>query len=236
MNFDNIISIFHSGKSLPFGEVWWGEPISDYQLAYLNIEKGNFDACDSVMANIPKKYAYRAAELKNHKDFVGFFAIIKDMRKSNKTIHDLSKEQIILLYAMQQTDRNYTAAYARAILSRIDKDFVYHEPILFPDEEAPLKTVKDKPKPKQLKVENALKVYPNPAKEYFIVEYDLTDNLNNAVFEMIDATGRLVKSIQTNKPNDQLLIKTEGMLSGLYYCRLRNNQKQIGNVKITIKN
>ena len=211
------------------------ESISDYQLAYLNIEKGDFDACDSVMANIPVKYAYRGAELENHQDFVDFFAIVKDLHQNDKDIHDINDDQLHQLRAMKKNDRNYTAAYARAILSRIDKDYDYNEPILYPDENAPLKTAKDKPKSQQLKVENVLKVYPNPAKEYFIVEYTLTDNLNNAVFEIIDATGRLVKSIQINKPNDQLLIKTEGILSGLYYCRLLNNQKQIGNIKISIK-
>ncbi len=85
------------------------------------------------------------------------------------------------------------------------------------------------------KCNNLLKVFPNPAKDYFIVEYILTAEINHAVIEIVDAMGRKLQSIALTNRKDQILIKTNALSSGLYNCIMLNNGKVISQTKITIE-
>ena len=130
-------------------------------------------------------------------------------------------------------DKNITSAYARSILSLVDSNYYYHEPIFLPDPENPLKMSKPF---KQLKKEdNQLKVFPNPAKEFFIIDYQINDILMNTRLELIDATGRKVQTIELKTAKGQTMIKTGNLAKGLYHCYLQNNDTTVSQTKITIE-
>ena len=86
-----------------------------------------------------------------------------------------------------------------------------------------------------LKPENLLKVYPNPAKDYFIVEYQLTEEINHAVIEIVDAMGRKLQSIALFNKKDQIMINTNALSSGFYNCILLNNEKIMSQTKISVE-
>ena len=171
--------------------------------------------------------------MQSHKDYSSYFEITKYLRDNNNDYNMLSEEQILKLYQLAEHDRNYTSAYARNILSLVDTNFVYHEPIYLPDENNKLKM--SKPIKLSTKEINQLKVFPNPAKEFFIVDYQISDIMKNTQLELIDAAGRKVQIIELKTTKGQTMIKTENMAKGLYHCYLYNNNAIVMHTKITIE-
>ena len=171
--------------------------------------------------------------MQSHIDFVDYFVIMKYLRDNNNNYEALNSEHINKLYQLAEHDRNYTSAYARFLLKLIDTNFVYQEPIYLPDENNKLKMSKPI---KQLKQENnLLKVFPNPATSYFIVEYSITDAVKGASLEIIDMMNRKVESITIKTAKGQRLIQTKAIAKGIYHCFLLNNGKIISQTKITVE-
>ncbi len=83
--------------------------------------------------------------------------------------------------------------------------------------------------------QESLNVYPNPAQDYFIVEYDITDKLSQAVVEINDITGHKIQDVLLNTNKGQKLINTKQFAKGIYICCLKNNGKNIGQSKVVIK-
>jgi len=78
---------------------------------------------------------------------------------------------------------------------------------------------------KQTESGSILKVFPNPAKDYIIVEYlvdmPVTDQEHhNIKLVMIDGNGKLLRNIELNYSQDQLVIPTENLNSGIYIFNL----------------
>ena len=209
------------------------EPVSYYQLAsyYLNIKEDRM--FQDIMDSIAIKFNYTEEQMLAHQDYADYFEITKYLRDNNNDCGKLSEEQKNKLYHLAENDRNYTSANARFLLKLIDSNYVYQEPIYLPDENNKLKMSRPI---KQLKQENnLLKVFPNPAKEFFIVDYQINDNMKNTRLELIDATGRKVQIIELKTAKGQTMIKTENMAKGLYHCYLYNNNAIVMHTKITIE-
>ena len=121
-----------------------------------------------------------------------------------------------VLYKLALKESNYTNAYARNLLIIADS-MHYNEPIILPHEQ-PQKM--KKPTKKVVLDENVLKVYPNPAQNYFTIEYKLNETAGSAVIEMLDPTGKKLKILPIYDKQNQIVIETKDLLAGIYYIRL----------------
>lgn len=65
-----------------------------------------------------------------------------------------------------------------------------------------------------------MKVYPNPAKEYLIVRYDVAHLGENVTFELLDVTGRPVLSQTLQDGRDEVVLDLRGMKPGSYAYRV----------------
>ncbi|PKP21036.1 MAG: hypothetical protein CVU04_02645 [Bacteroidetes bacterium HGW-Bacteroidetes-20] len=75
-----------------------------------------------------------------------------------------------------------------------------------------------------------LKVYPNPAKQFFVVE--VLDNEVNNTLEMFDAFGKLV--LAESNINSQTKIETSNLGAGIYFVRLTQGS-QVSTSKLVIE-
>ena len=78
-----------------------------------------------------------------------------------------------------------------------------------------------------------IKVQPNPAKDYIIVEYELEQQANVTV-EINDISGILKFSKNTTGKQDQQLVDTRNWKAGIYIVSLKINGKLIESIKFTI--
>jgi hypothetical protein len=64
--------------------------------------------------------------------------------------------------------------------------------------------------------QSELSVYPNPAREYIIVEYKVQEAELPAVVKVMDSKGSVVARLPVNDVEGQMLYETKGINSGLY--------------------
>lgn len=77
----------------------------------------------------------------------------------------------------------------------------------------------------------SLKLYPNPTSTYTVVEFN--DNSLNHDVEVMDITGRVVKTFSNHKYNT-LRIDREELTSGIYFVNVRNANNETGSIKLLI--
>jgi len=129
-------------------------------------------------------------------------------------------------------NNNKANAFARNVLMFYDT-LSYEEPIQYPSF---LKSGSIIPIPAQKPAErNSLTVYPNPAKDYFIVRYELDNSYAEAIVRITDLTGRNIKEFNVTATHDYLIIPTEGINSGMYVVKLILNGNEAGTQKVNIQ-
>ena len=134
------------------------------------------------------------------------------------SIYDMNELHKQTLQNIASRGNNYANAYARNILIVADS-LQYNEPIILPSVQN--KMMHKKPKTTNgNEEETMLKVFPNPAKNYFTVDYKLSKTSGSAVIEIDDLTGKKLRVLQLNDKQNQLIIETKDLQTGIYYIRL----------------
>ena len=136
------------------------------------------------------------------------------------------------LYSIMDNSTANVHALARNLLIAIDT-LTYQEPYIFPDL---LKS--SNAYDEYLKLLNTdrpvyLKIRPNPAHDYIIIDYFLEDN-KKSIIEITDINGISIKTIEIKNETNQLVIDTRKWNSGLYIATLKSNEKLIESVKFSI--
>lgn len=78
-----------------------------------------------------------------------------------------------------------------------------------------------------------VKVYPNPFKDYTTIEIQGA-SYNQIHLELIDVTGRIVKTLQA-QAQQQLILHRENLSPGVYFYRLNANDQQLYTGKIVVQ-
>lgn len=111
-------------------------------------------------------------------------------------------------------------------------DVIYNEPVYFPDyfkavtaDDAGLYPI-DK--------ERVLKIFPNPAGDYCIVEYDLSRFDGKANIVITDFYGRNIFSFNPENKHTQKIISLSGFSAGIYLVNLAENGNRKESVKLIV--
>ena len=151
------------------------------------------------------------------------------------SFEDLNSDDKSLIFSLAETEDGLPNMLAKAIRLQNDTNFYYNEPIVFPDTTLENRSKSTKVKKIVKKADNIMKVYPNPAKDYFIVEYNIIDKFDHATIEITDMLGHKIQEIVLNSSKGQKIINTTTFTKGIYNCCVKNNGKNIGQSNIIIK-
>jgi len=208
---------------------------SKYELATFRLKDGDTTGMDNVLSNIPYNFDLDEEQQVNHQDYVNILNIFKTMKRDTISIFDLDSIGIDTLENIAATCLHYPAAWARAVLEKRANDIEdrYREEI--PDYlgggqrmEAPYRNTPPREDYSQFKI------YPNPAREYFALEY----NVQKLYFELsliiIDITGKKVYSKLLSGQKSQSLISLADFKSGLYMVNLIGDGTIIKSEKLSI--
>ncbi len=87
----------------------------------------------------------------------------------------------------------------------------------------------------QNKTEAGVKIMPNPAKDYIIVNYSISEILTaEACIEIYDALGRMQSRTPISRQSGEELIDCSQMNNGSYLLILKNNGKTINKAKFVV--
>jgi len=137
------------------------------------------------------------------------------------------------LESISASDLGQVSAFARNLLVASGATN-YSEPIFLP--ESGLKSSKrDKYRgAKTCFEENLLKVYPNPAKTHFVVEYHLKEMPEECSIELADIMGKTLVRIPVHLRDDQKVIPVNSLNQGVFIVTLKNKGNTVQQTKISL--
>ena len=195
---------------------------SEYALAFEHLKTGEISLMNDVLNEIPNTYDLPGELQFIHNDYLLYFDLLADLSAQGKSIENAGQGQIDTLLLLAAYDQTNPGIYARNALIQ-SREINYNEPYILPVSNKSV-SVMD-PFEKQTESGSILKVFPNPAKDYIIVEYVIDIPVaereqNNFSLVLLDANGKLLKSFELNYSQDQLVISTENLKSGIYVFNL----------------
>ena len=218
---------------------------SKYELVFYKIANNQIEDALALMNNISNNFVMDENQGEEYADYITLVNIYTSLKQNDKTWKDMNNMQKQALQSLAGKQRNCADIYAVNIL-RLTDSLQYEEPIILPGEGDLIFAIGNHPQQQQQSEQllinsignttTTFNVYPNPAKDFIMVEYSLTEDINNACIEIVDLTGKKIKHIVLSSNQKQLVIDSKGMKNGIYYLYLTNDGAVVKQSKITIIN
>jgi len=190
-----------------------------YQLAFCKLYAGDTLDLPGILNDIPIDFSFNSDQWNTHSLYEELFDILIEIQ-SDSTGIDSTKS--IGLTAIANESNVIPGIYARNLL--INNGLLYYsEPVYLPEY---LKTSKvwDKTPISDSPKTTYLKIFPNPAGTFFIIEYDLRNIQGKAFIKILDLTGREVLDFYLTNLQNQRIVDTRNLSNGTYLVKLIINK------------
>jgi hypothetical protein len=203
-------------------------PAAQYQLSILYLKQVDSLNAFSTLYVIPNDYNLTSSEEFIHALYEDLLEIQWQMKYDTAGIDSL---QIQELFDIADHHRSLPGIYARNILIN-EELLVYKEPIYFPDflKSFPVYENQNKKSPE----ENLLRLFPNPAGTFFIMEYDLREYEGESFVFITDMNGKVMDRFHLYDKQNQQVISTENFPAGMYIVQLLVDLSSVASEKIVI--
>ncbi|HOX77553.1 MAG TPA: T9SS type A sorting domain-containing protein [Bacteroidales bacterium] len=199
-----------------------------YKLVFLYFNNDDSANCLSTLNSIPQLNELSPEQLQDFEDFSSLIEILWTLKQCNCELDSTIAEQLMLLVFRASKP----GALARNTLVA-NGMLTYNEPIYLSDELKSGIVMPDKPF-KGLQSEDRLQIFPNPAKEFIIVSYNLK-NLNGQSSILINSIdGKPCYSLDLNGEINQVVVSLSTFSAGTYVIQLENKGKIIGSSTFVI--
>lgn len=167
-------------------------------------------------------------EAKAHADYMSFRQLMQTWTAEDKNLAALSESDLGLL---EDYTKNATVTAGKAItLLELNGMNTYKEPVYFPSE-MELEDRSIEVYEEEDISTNRLLIYPNPADEYVVIEYALTESSHDISLVVTNTKGQVIYNEQLGYVQDELIIITDKFPTGQYFCTIYNR----GNILKTDK-
>lgn len=194
------------------------------------IERGDFNKADSVLTAIEndKSYSEELPLIDNLGSYITFRSSL-----GNRNLAQLDSTEISYLETLAE-ENGRVAGYAQNILCFF-YDICYEKTFAFGN---PLPKAMSVPTPNNKEeLNNVLynvNVYPNPAKDYTSIQWEIYDELKDARYSVVDLNGReLLNGVLTGNKGEQV-IDTRKLGQGVYIIGVYNNNEMKVNRKLIV--
>ena len=208
-------------------------PESYYDLAAWYCTKEDFNLSGNILNTIPAIFSLNTQQQVIHQHYLAFFEILEQVLRDTTGVMNLDSSQTVSLQNTVSECTGLPGIFARNLLSAAGK-ITYNEPVFIAEDN--LKSTK-REKYRGVKPSAdipRLKVYPNPATDYFIAEYHLDNAEGNYTLTLSDVDGRILSNYPLMKSQDQVIIRTFSLLPGVYLLHLKDHSLIIETLKISI--
>ena len=222
---DSLIALFGSDPRLA----------TKYELVFAKMAKNQSNEAMQLLNSLPQNFVMEESQNEEYNDYVVLAEIYADLKENNKTWQEMSNAQKQALQVLADKQQNRADMYAINIMRTIGI-YSYIEPILQAGSGGGkmLYGIGANTKNQSSSSDIQFKVYPNPAKDYFIIDYFLLEGNTSAIIGINDITGKLVKNINIHDKQNQIVVETKDLQSGIYYISLMTNNSISKTVKIAI--
>lgn len=197
-----------------------------YQLAFEYLANGDLQMAQDTLEAIPDNYELDAAALDEQAQLEDYFDVVVTLAQSGNNIFQMTAAQKSDLYTVYNNSTGGAGALAKNVLLTADT-LTYKEGYILPTEGAKTGKVRRRRANRNFESDK-LKVYPNPARDYVIVEYQLAEDVEKVVVKIIDNNAYIRKTIERLSNQDFIVIDTRGMKTGTYIVHVSANGKLVG--------
>jgi len=196
-------------------------------LHQLNMDD-SLSACNTL-ASIPTIFTLNTEEQDEYQSFSDLFSIISELRYHGYVLDSIQEST---LEDLSQNNNDFIGIYARNILINhgLKK---YNEQIFLPDN-LKSSTTWELPEESGLKNPSVLKVFPNPGKNYFILEYDIREFVGVPTVKITDITGKPFAFIRLSYKQNQMVQATNDWPAGIYLIQLAIDNSIIESCKLSL--
>lgn len=213
-------------------------PETQYMLAFEYSYMGDWNNVNNVLDYVSNNLHLSYAEMKQHEDYVLYFGFLRTLSDQGRNIYQLSTVDITGIQQLVAGASEPIKTYAQNILEG-NGLLKYYEPILLP-ENLKSKPEKNSIKTRPFSVNDRLRVFPNPARQYVIVEYNLSQELSGKqdqiLFLVSTSDGKIIENKVLSKTQDQLLVNTTNYSPGIYLFSIQLAGKILNTRKVTVTN
>ena len=213
--YDSVVALLSNEESLN----------ARYDLVSILWQNGEFYQGEQVLDSIPLQFELSEAEAANHACFESLFDIMEQINTDSLMLQSIDSAQVAMLDELYQNNFDLPGTYARNLLQMTD-NLQYSEPILDPDPGLKMTKIYSHRGSRLNGEPFFLKLYPNPAHHYFVVEYSIGSNENQSseVYVSIsDMKGNTVSMIHKDKPSDSFIIPIGNIPTGSYTVSLKTD-------------
>jgi hypothetical protein len=203
-----------------------------YQLAATYLAHKDYINMQNVLSDIPGNFSLSPQENAAYQNYLTTFAIAREIKQNNKHMGDLSQSQISSLQSIiSQAGADHSMALALLLWN--NPDYELNELILHKPSNNARKAV-NKEKLNRPEVSSAFKVFPNPAKDYFTLQYsNEMDNMQKLSIIITDMQGRIIRQMEFDN-NADILVDTKDIQSGVYTVALYTDKLLLDKKTLTI--
>jgi len=207
---------------------------SKYQAAALYIISNQTQMATNLLNNLPNQFAMNPIQTDEYNQMLNFFGLLEQMQENNLVWSDLNNEDLELLEDLEIDGSGAAKIFARNIRVYLGLSD-YEEPYLLPDmNKSTSAEMEERKIMESLNDFHYLKVFPNPAKDYLIIEYILESVQSNAILQLTNMSGKILFTNQLNNKQDQQIIDTRNYKAGNYILSIIVNDKTLESVHISI--
>jgi len=195
-------------------------PAHWYRAAILRHERGNAAASAVILNSVLSSFNLNAEQLQSHSQLASWLDQENLLRSQEKNLVIPDSASVVWLFDIMENGDLPVSIYARNIL--LAHALVEHKPrYLLPDDTKSSKV--RRPSSQSPPKDEALKLFPNPAREYVIVNFDLgkmkpTDG--TGILTVNNIGGKLIQTLPLSKSKDQLVFPLNGYKPGTYVFTL----------------
>lgn len=196
----------------------------------LYIENNEFNKADSVLNAIEndKKYKNDFSLIENFGEYINFRSTL-----DNRNLAQLDSTEIAYVQDLAEYNGR-VAGYAQNILCFF-YDICFEKELMFGEPQAKSKMIPSQNTEELNNIFYAVKLYPNPAKDYTSIQWEIYDELNNAHYNVIDLNGRELLSGSISENKGEQVIDTREFKQGFYIIGIYNNNQLKTNKKLIVE-
>jgi len=203
-----------------------------YSLAFEYLASGDTMSAENILNAIPNTFQLNASQLNEHGYYYSYIDLLKQLKLEGKSVCEVDSNQIQILSNLMNSSTGYVSRYARNVLLALG-EIAYKEPYIFPHESVKSSKIHHKSTSENQNT-NLLKVYPNPARDYIIIEYALNIVFDNASVVLYDASGKTIRKFTISKTFDWLVLPLTEFRAGNYIGILRNGTMPVKTAKFVV--
>ncbi len=209
--------------------LWQREPYPGawYKLSFHYLNTSDSAGLFQTLDSIPVNFNLSLEEQQLHEQYEDLFDILWTLQADSINPDSTMTQNLLSL----SVHKSIPGAYAMNRLIH-DSTIIYNEPVYLPDL---LKSAPVYPEnPAQGQKEYILNIFPNPAGDYLIIDYDLSEYIGNLYLKMTDIQGKQSKTIKLINSRTQKVVSTNKLPNGTYFMQLFLDNDVLETTKIVI--